>query len=181
MKKKFIFLFILIFLSLSFLTPNPVLSAGCNQACRNSGECSDPQCSDCRLVPGDRFQTCNAATQPPPDQPPSGNGANLKINFDALLGNIPRTIDGGVIDITNLTIEGIISALIPFIYVLAGLALLMMLIVGGFQLMMSAGDPKGVESGRNKVMYALIGFLIIFASFWLVQIAQVVFGLPKIF
>ena len=112
---------------------------------------------------------------------PSENGANLKIDFDALLGNIPSTADGGVIDITDLSIEGIISALIPFMYVLAGLALLMMLIVGGFQLMMSAGDPKGVESGMNKVMYALIGFLIIFASYWLVQILQVVFGLPKIF
>jgi len=102
------------------------------------------------------------------------------VDFDALLSAIPKT-GTGQIDIASLTIEGIISALIPFIYVLAGLALLLMLIIGGFQLMMSAGDPKGVESGRNKVMYALIGFLIIFVSYWLVQILQVIFGLPKIF
>jgi hypothetical protein len=108
-----------------------------------------------------------------------GEGVNLGLNLEDLLKNIPK--GKGVIDMNSLTIEGIVSALIPFIYVLAGLALLLMLIVGGFQLMMSAGDPKGVESGRNKVMYALIGFLIIFVSYWLVQILQVVFGLPKIF
>lgn len=103
------------------------------------------------------------------------------VDFDALLEAIPTTAQGGKVQISNLSIEGIISALIPFIYVLAGLALLLMLIVGGFQLMMSAGDPKGVESGKNKVMYAVIGFLIIFLSYWLVQALQVVFGLPKIF
>ena len=100
------------------------------------------------------------------------------VDLDALLGSLGEGKMGAW---SLLSIEGIVSALIPFIYVLAGLALLLMLIVGGFQLMMSAGDPKGVESGRNKVMYALIGFLIIFVSYWLVQILQVVFGLPKIF
>ena len=78
-------------------------------------------------------------------------------------------------------IGDIISALLPYIFVLAGLVLLLMLIFGGFQLMTSAGDPKGMEAGKNRVMYAIIGFLIIFASFWLVQILQVIFGLPKVF
>ena len=106
--------------------------------------------------------------------------ADLTINFDDLSGALPfRT--GLMGDWTSLTIGGIISALIPFIYVLAGIALLMMLIIGGFQLMTSGGDPKRVESGRNRVMYALIGFLIIFVSFWLVRVLQVIFGLPKIF
>ncbi len=101
------------------------------------------------------------------------------VSLDKLLESLPA---GEIIkDWKGLKIETLVSGLIPFIYVLAGLALLLMLIVGGFQLMMSAGDPKGVESGRNKVMYALIGFLIIFVSYWLVQILQVIFGLPKIF
>jgi len=106
--------------------------------------------------------------------------ADLTVKLDDLLGSLPFK-SGLMGDWSNLTIGGIISALLPYVFVLAGLALLLMLIIGGFQLMMSAGDPKGVESGRNKVMYALIGFLIIFVSYWLVQILQVVFGLPKIF
>lgn len=105
---------------------------------------------------------------------------DLTVNLDELLS--PTAFPEGKMGAwSSLSIERIISALIPFIYVLAGLALLLMLIVGGFQLMMSAGDPKGVESGKNKVMYALVGFLVIFLSYWLVQVLQIVFGLPKIF
>jgi hypothetical protein len=107
------------------------------------------------------------------------NGVDLKVKLDDLLGNLPTT--GLIKDWKNLTIAGIISALLPYIFVLAGLALLLMLIFGGFQLMTSAGDPKGMEAGKNRVMYAIIGFLIIFVSFWLVQILQVIFGLPKVF
>ena len=103
---------------------------------------------------------------------------NLNVNLDQLLGSLNQGRMGAW---SSLTIGGIVSALLPYIFVLAGLALLLMLIFGGFQLMTSAGDPKGMEAGKNRVMYAIIGFLIIFASFWLVQILQVIFGLPKIF
>ncbi len=75
----------------------------------------------------------------------------------------------------------IISALLPYLFALAGLMLLLYLIWGGFSLMTSAGDPKAVEQAKGKVTNALIGFLIIFVSFWLAQILQVIFGLPKIF
>lgn len=107
----------------------------------------------------------------------------MKVNLDELLNNLPHKTDepGLITNWSSLTIGGVISLVLPYIFVLAGLALLLMLIFGGFQLMTSAGDPKGMEAGKNRVMYAIIGFLIIFASFWLVQILQVIFGLPKIF
>lgn len=108
----------------------------------------------------------------------SGNGVNLNVNLDTLLDSLPRGILGSW---KALTIGTIISEVLRYVFVLAGLALLLMLIFGGFQLMTSAGDPKGMEAGKNRVMYAIIGFLIIFASFWLVQILQVIFGLPKVF
>ena len=111
----------------------------------------------------------------------SGDGVSLNVNLNALLQNLDLFPTGKMGTWSALTIGGIVSALLPYILVLAGLALLLMLIFGGFQLMTSAGDPKGMEAGKNRVMYAIIGFLIIFASFWLVQILQVVFGLPKIF
>lgn len=75
----------------------------------------------------------------------------------------------------------IISALLPYLFVLAGLGLLVFLILGGFQLMVSGGDPKAVEQAKGKITGAVIGFLIIFIAFWLVQILQVIFGLPKVF
>ncbi len=108
-----------------------------------------------------------------------GNGVDLSINLDDLLKFFPST--GKIGGWTSLTIGRIITMLIPFIYVLAGLGLLLMLIIGGFQLMMSVGNPEGLKSGGQKILFAVIGFIIIFASWWLIQILQVVFGLPEIF
>ncbi|MFZ5365846.1 MAG: hypothetical protein ACOZBZ_00955 [Patescibacteria group bacterium] len=100
------------------------------------------------------------------------------INFDELRQAFPS---GSLPAKGDLKIGDIVSALLPYILVLAGLGLLAYLILGGFQLMTSRGDPKAVESAKGKITGAVIGFLIIFTSFLLVQVLQVVFGLPKIF
>ncbi|OGV89601.1 hypothetical protein A2Z41_02635 [Microgenomates group bacterium RBG_19FT_COMBO_39_10] len=77
-------------------------------------------------------------------------------------------------------IGNIINALVPYIFALAGLALLLVLILAGFEMMTSAGDPKKMESAKGRLTGAVIGFVIIFVAYWLVQILEVIFGL-KIF
>src|SRR4030042_2801944 len=74
----------------------------------------------------------------------------------------------------------IINTLIPYIFALAGLALLLVLIWAGFEMMTSAGDPKKMESAKGRLTGAVLGFVIIFVAYWLVQILEVIFGL-KIF
>jgi hypothetical protein len=74
----------------------------------------------------------------------------------------------------------IINALVPYIFGMAGLALLVILIWGGFELMTSAGDPKKMQSAQGKLTNAVVGFIIIFVAYWLVQILEVIFGI-KIF
>jgi len=39
------------------------------------------------------------------------------------------------------------------------------------------GDPKKAAAGRQKITYAVLGFIIIFVSFWLVQIIDYIFKL----
>lgn len=82
---------------------------------------------------------------------------------------------------SNLQIGPIVSALLPTVFVLAGILLLIMLILGGLQLMVSAGDPKAADQARGKITGAIMGFVIIFISYWLILILQAIFGLPKIF
>ncbi|HUV42842.1 MAG TPA: TrbC/VirB2 family protein [Patescibacteria group bacterium] len=77
-------------------------------------------------------------------------------------------------------ISNIINDLIPYIFALAGLALLLILIWAGFEMMTSAGDPKKMESAKGRLTGAVIGFVIIFVAYWLIQILEVIFGL-KIF
>ena len=54
------------------------------------------------------------------------------------------------------------------------------LILGGFQYMTSRGEPKATEAAKGKITNALIGFLIVFASYWMVQIIGFVLGIDAI-
>ena len=71
----------------------------------------------------------------------------------------------------------IISELLPDIFQLAGIALLLYLLFAGFQYLTSAGDPKKVEQAKERLTSALIGFVIVFAAYWIVQIVGTVLGL----
>lgn len=97
------------------------------------------------------------------------------VDFESLKGSaFPVT---GAIDLKGeLTIGKIISNALDYIYVLAGLVLLAYLIIGGFQLMTGAADPKAQEGAKKTITNAIIGFIILFASYWLVQIIEVILG-----
>ena len=78
---------------------------------------------------------------------------------------------------TNLTIGLILSQALTYVYIIAGLLLLFLLISGGFQLMLGATDPKAKEAAGKRITNALLGFFILFISYWLVQIVEVIFGI----
>lgn len=81
-------------------------------------------------------------------------------------------------DIT--TIGSIITQAIPYIFSFAGLALLLMLIMAGFDLLTSAGDTKKLEKGKQRLTYAILGILLIIVAYWIVQIVGKIFGIVEI-
>jgi len=70
----------------------------------------------------------------------------------------------------------IVSELLPYVYVLAGLGLLLMLITGGLGLMTAAGNPKKIEAAKGRITGGLIGFLLVFISYFVVQLVEVILG-----
>ncbi len=78
------------------------------------------------------------------------------------------------------SIGGLVTGAIPFIFAFAGIGLLLMIISAGFTLLTSAGDPKKLDAGKNRLTYALAGFLIIFVAYWVTQLAGKIFGLDSI-
>jgi len=44
---------------------------------------------------------------------------------------------------------------------IAGIAAVIVVIVGGFKYITSAGDSNGVSSAKNTIMYALIGLIVV--------------------
>ena len=78
------------------------------------------------------------------------------------------------------TIGDIVSRLVLFIFPIAGLLLLLYLLYGGYKYMLSKGDPKALQEARGAITTALLGFAIVFVSFWIVQIVGIIFGIEQI-
>ena len=70
----------------------------------------------------------------------------------------------------------IVNELVEYLFVAAGLILLFLLIFGGFELMTSAGDPEKTKKAQAKITSAIVGFLIIFLSYWIAQALGIMLG-----
>jgi hypothetical protein len=71
----------------------------------------------------------------------------------------------------------LVTKAMPIIFAVAGIILLGILIWGGFDYLTSMGDPKKAEAGKTKITNGLLGFIIIFAAYWIVQIIDYVLHL----
>ena len=92
----------------------------------------------------------------------------------------PELEDATAPNFTGDNISVIVSRLLPYVFVLAGVLLLFYLIAGGYQIMLSGGNPKNIEVGRNKVMYALLGFAVVFTAYWVIRLVATALGLETI-
>ena len=73
----------------------------------------------------------------------------------------------------------LVSAILANLYIIAGVILLILIILGGLGLIMGAGqsDPQKVAQGKKAVTTAIAGFLIIFASYWIIQLVELLTGI----
>jgi len=94
---------------------------------------------------------------------------------------VPSTGKGLInINSTDLTIGDIIGAIFStYIFYLAGVALLIYLIIGGLQYMLSKGDPKAMQAAQAKITNAVIGFVIVILAFFIVQLVGQLLGLQN--
>ena len=77
------------------------------------------------------------------------------------------------------SIGEIISNLLQNIYVLAGILLFVLLIIGGLGFIMGAGEdnPEKAKRGKQAITAALIGFAVIFCSYWIIKIIEILTGI----
>lgn len=93
------------------------------------------------------------------------------VDWDLLIGNATPALNAGT------TPAEIISQIILFAFPIAGGVLMVYLLVGGFNWMTSGGDPKKVARARGIVTNALVGFVIMFMAYWIVQLIAEVFDI----
>ena len=60
--------------------------------------------------------------------------------------------------------DGVIVTASYIISIIAGVAAVIMIVIGGIRFMVSGGDPNSVASARNSIIFALVGLVVIVAS-----------------
>jgi magnesium-transporting ATPase (P-type) len=77
----------------------------------------------------------------------------------------------------NLTVGGIVSGFIRLILVIAALVFFFILVIGGIRWIASGGDKAQTETARNQITAALVGLVIVFAAWAIVQLINTFFGI----
>lgn len=73
-----------------------------------------------------------------------------------------------------------VGVALPYIYGVAGIVLLLNIISSGLKMMTSQGDPKAIGAAQAKLTTSAIGILILFASFWIVQLLMSFLGFDTV-
>jgi hypothetical protein len=76
------------------------------------------------------------------------------------------------------SVGALISAWLPNIYILGGISVLILIIAAGLMWIGNAGDVKKIEEAQKILTFAIMGFIFLFASYWIIQIVQVLTGIP---
>lgn len=95
--------------------------------------------------------------------------------FDAL-NPLKQNADSDVAEQLS-TPGGIITRTLNFLFPISGLILFVMIVWGGFEVLAGSSSGKSLDAGKQRITAAIIGFLLLFSSYWLIQIIEVVFGL----
>lgn len=91
----------------------------------------------------------------------------------------------GVVDITPpelpaFSVAALVSLIIK-ILIIAGFTLaFLFLMIGGIRWITSSGDPKGVEGAKGMVTAAVIGLILVVASFAIIRLIEYFFNISVI-
>jgi hypothetical protein len=77
-------------------------------------------------------------------------------------------------------IGSVINGVLSFVMVIAALLVLFYLILGGIEWITSGGDKGKTESARNKITAAVIGIIILAASFAILQLVLTFLGFASL-
>lgn len=90
--------------------------------------------------------------------------------------------DGGGVEKGGTIIGNLISSIVSVIIIFGFLLTLLYLLTGGIQWITSGGDKAGLESARNKITQAIVGMVILGASYAIFSLVGSFFGitLPNI-
>ena len=75
------------------------------------------------------------------------------------------------------TVAGVIRWGLTVLFIVITITSLLFFILGGIQWITSGGDKAKVEAARNRLVYALIGLIICFLAFFIINLIGGFFGI----
>lgn len=81
--------------------------------------------------------------------------------------------------LTELTAVGdLVTVIIRGAFAIAGIILVVFLIMGGIGIISGAGsdNPEKLEKGKKSITTAVVGFVVVFAAYWIVQLIEALTG-----
>ena len=64
---------------------------------------------------------------------------------------------------------GMVQKVLNWIFGIIGIVAVVMIIIGGFNMMTSSGDPGKVKKGKDTILYGIIGLVIALLAFAIVN------------
>lgn len=84
---------------------------------------------------------------------------------------------GEVVEVVTIKgLECIFSRILGIIARLAGLAVFVMLIIGGWQYITSGGEKQAAQKASNTLTYAILGLVLLIASWFILRFIKVFTG-----
>jgi hypothetical protein len=100
-------------------------------------------------------------------------------NFDPLKVGGGQDITAGSIASEKLTTfqrpAGIISEALKYLFPAAGLILFVIIVLGGFEILAGSASSKSKDSGKQRISAGIAGFILLFASYWIIQLVEIIF------
>jgi hypothetical protein len=106
-------------------------------------------------------------------------GGGVSLSVDETLKTLESAIGLKIGNATgeNITIGAVLTALLPYLYTFGGMILFAMIIWGGFEMLAGAQETKAQEAGKQRITAAAIGFVLLFVSYWLAQLLEVILNI----
>jgi branched-subunit amino acid transport protein AzlD len=77
-------------------------------------------------------------------------------------------------------IADVVSRAVVYIFPLGLFLLLIFIVISGYQWMTSGNQPQKLQSAQRNMTYAIVGMIIIFLAYWIVQILGRALGIQAI-
>lgn len=141
------------------VTASPLLAANCgDQSSPGAICCPNDSCY------GTRYETQNCTGRSPlccESCTQSGGGSQ---------GGIVNPVIPGLRGDYGAKLGSMISGIMGFLLTLAGLLSFFYLLTGGIQWITSGGDKAGIDTARQKILNAIIGLIITFATWAIMKV-----------